>query len=254
VGNPENSTEDFLAVTNSIDKQIEATDAVCRAAHHTKKTKKRVFLSFDEWNVWYKANGPAHTDGKGKFAPHLIEEVYNLEDALVAAGFLNSFIRHADSVKIANIAQIVNVIAPILTRGDDMLLQSIYYPFEMYSKRRNGVSLQTVVEGPGYVSPKHGEVKFVDASSILNGNELNVFLVNRSLTEEMEVEVRLADRSVKKLISGDFVTGNNPKAANTYEKKDLVTSCDHDDVCIKNGVATICIPPLCVYAGTLELG
>ena len=75
-------------------------------------------------------------DGEGKHAPHLIEEVYNLEDALVVAGFLHSFIRHADVVKIANIAQIVNVIAPVLTRGDQMLVQSIFYPFEMFSKRQ----------------------------------------------------------------------------------------------------------------------
>ena len=59
------------------------------------------------------------------------------------AGFLHSFVRHADVVKIANLAQIVNVIAPILTRGDDLLIQSIFYPFEMFSKRRTGVCAAT---------------------------------------------------------------------------------------------------------------
>ena len=83
-------------------------------------------------------------DGKGKEAPHLIEEIYNLEDALVVASFLMSFIRHADSVKIANIAQIVNVIAPILTRGNEMLLQPIYYAFQMVSQRKTGTALRIV--------------------------------------------------------------------------------------------------------------
>ena len=75
------------------------------------------------------------------FAPPLIEEVYNLEDALVVAGFLQSFVRHADVLKIANLAQIVNVIAPILTRKDGLLVQSIYWPFAMMSSRREGTSL-----------------------------------------------------------------------------------------------------------------
>ena len=83
-------------------------------------------------------------------SPHLIEEVYNLEDALVVAGFLNSFIRHADAVKIANLAQVVNVIAPLVTQGNDLLVQSIFHSFRMVSQRRHGVSLRTVVDGPTY--------------------------------------------------------------------------------------------------------
>ena len=133
VGNPKDDTPDYLAVTNSIDRQIEEMDAVCRFVQAKRRSNKRTYLCFDEWNVWYKNR---ETDGEGKFAPHLVEEVYNLEDALVVSGFLNSFVRHADSVRIANIAQIVNVIAPLITRGDDLLVQSIYHPFTMYAGRR----------------------------------------------------------------------------------------------------------------------
>ena len=140
VGNLSGDTTDFLAVTNSIDQQIEEMDAVCRFVQALTRSKKRHYLCFDEWNIWYRAREAEHWNGRGTFAPHLIEEEYNLEDALVVAGFFNSFIRHADVLKIANIAQIVNVIAPILTRGDNLLLQTIYYPFVMYSKRRNGIS------------------------------------------------------------------------------------------------------------------
>jgi alpha-N-arabinofuranosidase len=137
VGNPENDTPDYLAVTNSIDQQIEEMDAVCRYVQAKQHLRRRTYLCFDEWNVWYKN---MQIDGEGKRAPHLMEEVYNLEDALVVAGFLNSFIRHADAVKIANLAQIVNVIAPILTRGDDLLIQPTYYPFKMFSDRREGMA------------------------------------------------------------------------------------------------------------------
>ena len=253
VGNPENDTPEFLAVTNSIDRQIEATDAVCRAVHHTKKTRKRVHLSFDEWNVWYRARHGHHVDGRGKFAPPLLEETYNLEDALVVAGFLNSFIRHADSVKIANLAQIVNVIAPIFTKGDEMLLQSIFYPIEMMSKRRTGTSLQLKVEGPGYTSKKYGEVKSIDASAILNGNQLSLFLVNRDLQKPMEVQIRLADANVIKLVDAEVVTGSDPKMANTFECPALIRSHIHDDITINEGQTTVFVPPMSVYAGTLQL-
>ena len=130
VGNYSGDTLDFLAVTNSIDRQIEETDAACRFVQARRKSRKRAYLCFDEWNVWYKN---MQMDGAGQFAPHLVEEVYNLEDALVVAGFLHSFVRHADMVKIANLAQIVNVIAPILTSDDALLVQSIFYPFAMFS-------------------------------------------------------------------------------------------------------------------------
>ncbi len=96
VGNRQGDTADYLAVTNSIDQQIEEMDAACRYAQAKTRSKKRHYLCFDEWNVWYRTANPEHTNGRGKFAPPLIEEHYNLEDALVVAGFLNSFIRHAE--------------------------------------------------------------------------------------------------------------------------------------------------------------
>jgi len=253
VGNRDDDTPNFLAVTNSIDAQIEASDAVCRSVAATKRLSKRVYLSFDEWNIWYRAREAEHLDGKGKFAPPLLEEQYNLEDALVAAGFLNSFIRHADSVKIANLAQIVNVIAPIFTRGDEMLLQSIFYPIEMYSKRRTGTSLQCRVEGPGYLSKQYGEVKYLDASAILNGDELNVFLVNRDPSHAREIKVRVGDASFKSLVNAEFVHGTDPKATNTFDQPFKVQSCEHDEVCMCNGVLTIELPPLSVYAGTFKI-
>jgi alpha-N-arabinofuranosidase len=253
VGNPDDDTEQYLAVTNSIDRQIEATDSVCCSVWHTKKTKKRIYLSCDEWNVWYRARHGEHLDGKGKFAPHLLEEHYNLEDALVAAGFLNSFIRHADSVKIANLAQIVNVIAPIFTRGDEMFLQTIFYAIELYSHRRTGTSLEVRINGPGYSSGKYGQATYLDASAILNGELLNVFLVNRNLTEPMDVVIDIAGARILSLVDADFLFGTDPKAANTFETPHRVQSCSHEDAIVRDGVATVSLPPMCAYGGTFRL-
>ncbi|MEE8390823.1 MAG: alpha-L-arabinofuranosidase C-terminal domain-containing protein [Anaerolineae bacterium] len=255
VGNSDSDTPDFLAVTNAIDRQIEEMDAVCRFIQAKRRSKKRTCLSFDEWNVWYKN---MEMDGNGQTAPHLIEEVYNLEDALVVAGFLSSFIRHADVVKIANIAQIVNVIAPILTRGDDMLIQSIFYPFEMFSRRREGVSLRLVVDGPTYEGKSNGLVHTIDTSAILNDDKLHVFATNRSLDESASVHVQLADGDITTLDSAELLTGPDAKAANSFEQPDVVVSRSFADagvdVRIVEGEASLELPPLSVAAMTFNIG
>ena len=250
VGNREDSTPDYLAVTNAIDRQIKETDAMCRYVQAKRRSKKRAYLCFDEWNVWYRDR---HGDGEGLFAPHLIEEVYNLEDALVVAGFLNSFIRHADVVKIANLAQIVNVIAPLLTRGDDLLVQSIYYPFEMFYKRRKGTSLRLSIDGPTYVSESYGETSNIDASAILDDGRLHVFATNRSLDDVAVVHLQIADADLETMVSGEMLTGISPQSANSFEDPDVVSSRPFTEAKVANGEATVVLPPLSVTAMTFGL-
>jgi alpha-L-arabinofuranosidase len=252
-GNPKGDTSDYLAVTNSIDQQIEEMDAVCRFVQAKTRSKKRHYLCFDEWNVWYRTMNPENTNGRGKFAPPLIEEHYNLEDALVVAGFLNSFIRHADTVKIANIAQIVNVIAPILTRGDEMLLQSIYYPFAMFACRRDGIAIQPAVTGPGYESPSYGRVNYIDTSAILGDGRLHTFLVNRSISEPAEVEVDHASGKIIAVESAEILCGTNPNTINTYEHPNAVCSRPLSTVKVDNGKASISLPPLSVAAVSFKV-
>lgn len=250
VGNPSDDTLDFLAVTNSIDRQIEEMDAACRFVQACSHSEKRAYLCFDEWNVWYKNS---QGDGEGKFAPHLIEEIYNLEDALVVAGFLNSFIRHADAVKVANLAQIVNVIAPVLTRGDNVLIQSIFYPFEMFSRRRHGVSLRPAVAGPSYESATNGRVNYVDTSAILGDGLLSIFVTNRSQDKSTIVDIACADVELKELADAELLTGPDAKAANSFDQPDVVRSRPFDDVAIASGKAQVNLPPLSLAAMTFRL-
>lgn len=249
VGNPNHDTLDYLAVTNSIDRQIEEMDAVCRFIQAKHRSKKRALLCFDEWNVWYKN---MQMDGEGKFAPHLIEEVYNLEDALVVAGFLHSFVRHADVVKIANLAQIVNVIAPLLTRENEVLTQSIFYPFEMFSKRRTGISLQPVVKGPGYEGATNGRAFYIDSSAILDEDKLHVFLTNRSLNETAEVIV-LADKAIVACESAEIITAPEAKSANSFENPNVVIAKPFDTIHIESHQLQCKLPPLSFAAITLHL-
>ncbi|MBN1563994.1 MAG: alpha-N-arabinofuranosidase [Anaerolineae bacterium] len=253
VGNPANDTPDFLAVTNSIDQQIEEMDAVCRFVQAKHRSKKRAYLCFDEWNIAYRNRGSDDMPKKGVFAPHLAEEIYNLEDALVIAGFFNSFIRHADVLKIANIAQIVNVLGPILTRGDEMLIQTIFFPFEMYTKRRAGIALQTIVAGPTYTGATHGEAHFIDTSAIWDTDTLHVFVTNRALDDTATVDIAVTDQTITALQHADMLTGTNPKAENTFENPYVIQPQPFDAVRIAAGKATLELPPLSVVALTFAL-
>ncbi|GAP06403.1 alpha-L-arabinofuranosidase [Anaerolinea thermolimosa] len=255
VGNPRGDTADYLAVTNTIDRRIEDLDAVCRFVQAKTRSKKRHYLCFDEWNVWYRTTGVEDSRGKGQVAPPLLEEFYNLEDALVVAGFLNSFIRHADAVKIANIAQMVNVIAPIHTRGDQILLQSIYYPLAMFSNRREGgeVALHPVVNGPAYESPSYGEVKYIDVSAILGDGIMHVFMINRSLNEDAVVEINPGGSKFESILSAEVVTGSSPQDRNTYEEPYRVISRSFGAGKVVDGKALVSLPPLSFVAFTLSI-
>jgi alpha-N-arabinofuranosidase len=183
----------------------------------------------------------------------LIEEVYNLEDALVVAGFLHSFIRHADVVRIANLAQIVNVIAPILTRGDALLIQSIFYPFEMFTRRRAGTSLRPVVAGPAYEGRTNGRVHYIDSSAILNGRQLHVFITNRSLDEAIPVHINVADRDIAALEGAELLTGPSAKAHNSFEDPEVIKPRLFSEYAIANGRAELELAPLSVSAMTFRL-
>ncbi len=250
VGNASSDTADYLAVTNSIDRQIEEMDAACRFVQARRRSRKRAYLCFDEWNVWYRNRD---TDGAGCFAPALLEEIYNLEDALVVAGFLHSFLRHASVVRIANLAQIVNVIAPVLTRGEEALIQSIFHPFEMFSKRRGGVSLLPAVSGPSYQSPSYGKASFIDASAALDRDRLSVFATNRSLAEAAPLTITLAGQPIGELESAELLSGAGAKAANSFEDPEAVCCRPFAKAEVAAGAARAELPPLSLTAMTFRL-
>lgn len=253
VGNRAKDSADYLAIAASIDKQIEEMDAACRYVQARRRSKKRHYLCFDEWNVWYKATKPEDMNGAGKFAPHLVEEIYNLEDALVVAQFLNSFLRHADVLKIANLAQIVNVIAPLLTRGEELLVQSLYDVFVMYSQRREGVALLPVVDGPVYESRSYGKTNLIDASAVLGEGLLHVFLTNRSLKAAQRVEIVPGGLTLRGVESAEALWGKDPQLANSFEQPDLLRTKKLEKVQVTGRKAVVNLPPLCAAAITLKV-
>jgi alpha-N-arabinofuranosidase len=220
-GNHSGNSDHYLAEGVEIDQIIHDYRSVIGFVRGQKRSKKNVYLSFDEWNVWYKAMAG---DGGWKVAPHLLEEVYNFEDALVCAQYLMSFIRNADVVKLACIAQLVNVIGPLLTRPDGTLVQSIYYPFLWMSQHVKGVSLQTKIHGPSYKAGERGDVPAMDAAVSYDetNGQVCAVLLNRDRTGPRKVTMKLEDRTFTTLGTAHLLHHNDLKAANSWEHRHVV--------------------------------
>jgi alpha-N-arabinofuranosidase len=187
------------------------------------RSPKKLWLSFDEWNVWYRANTGDAVDGHRQEAPHLLEEVYNLEDALLVGGLINSLMRNADRVKIACLAQLINVIAPIMTDANGILQQTIYYPYSWALQFAKGSVLDLLVQsstyeisGMGHLA--HEDVAHLDVSGSLDHSDgkLALFILNRDLSKAHEVEVVWEDAAPARVISASVLTGDDLKAANTF--------------------------------------
>jgi alpha-N-arabinofuranosidase len=230
----------FLAEGLEIDRILEDYAGLLAYVRGVKMSDKKVFLSFDEWNVWYKDRVG---DGQWSSAPHLIEEVYNLEDALVCAQYLTSFLRHADIVKVACIAQIVNVIAPILTRRDGLLVQSIFHPFRMLAQCARGDSLQPVVSGPTYSAGERGDVPVLDCAACYDPatQSAAVFLVNRDLREDLDVSISLAGGKLARVVGVEELGGGDVKAANSWDHPHAVTPFK-SEAALDDGVARVHVP------------
>ncbi len=251
--NRDNNSQQFLAEGVVIDQVLEDYGAVIRYVRARKKSRKQVCVAFDEWNVWYRKHDEDYA--WWQFAPPLLEEMYNLEDALVVAQYLNSFIRHADLVKIACVAQIVNVIAPILTRPDGILLQSIYYPLALYSAHARGLSLDPVVECPTYEAGELGSVPVLDASASYDAGsgEAAVFLVNRSQEQDAIVNVALTGRELKGVTSVLLLSGDDPKVENSWDNPGVIAPVPGEARMLGSDMVQLRVPALGLAVVCLQL-
>jgi alpha-N-arabinofuranosidase len=222
-----NSSARFLAMNLDMERQIHEISAVCDYVQGLKKTQKQLWLSFDEWNVWYRARSGDAVDGQRTFAPHLLEEVYNLEDALLVGGFLNSLMRQSDRVKVACLAQLVNVIAPLVTNETGVLRQTTYYPYSWALKYARGQVLDLSVTSETYpIKPDGlqadlawgGDVPFIDvtATSDQQNNQVCVFMLNRDLEAERELVLDWRDVTPSRVLACETLTGPDLKAINTF--------------------------------------
>jgi alpha-N-arabinofuranosidase len=232
VGNSQETTGQdsakYLAINLTMDRQIAETVAVCDMVRGHKRSKKQLWLSFDEWNVWYRANKGDDVNGHAKEVPHLLEEVYDLQDALVVGGMVNTLLRNADRVKIACLAQLINVIAPIMTNENGLFRQTIYYPYSWGLQMARGSVLHVLAEGPSYEVSGIGTVPYLDVVGTFTKESGNValFILNRDLKNAHEVEVLWEDGPPARVLHASVLTGDNLKAFNSFEAPKKVVPTD----------------------------
>ncbi len=214
VGNRSNDYYQFMASTNFAEEAIKITEGIIREELSKAKQEKPVYIAFDEYNVWYRASG---NEGN--------EEIYNLEDALVVAGFLNVFVRNAHIVKMANMAQLVNVIAPIFTSKEGLFYQTIFYPMQLFANHCYGTSVSAYVDCPNY-EMKGKDVPYLDVSSAYDeGNKkLIINVVNRNKNSSITTDIlsQFGQFSGKATIYE--VNGKDIKDKNSPEKQLVKTT------------------------------
>jgi alpha-N-arabinofuranosidase len=210
-----------------MDRHIHEIAAVCDYVQALQKSSKRLWLSFDEWNVWYRARDAQATNGRRAAAPRLLEEVYNLEDALLVGGFVNTLLRNSDRVRVACLAQLVNVIAPLVTSDTGVLRQSTYYPYAWALRYARGRVLDLRVEAETYPIrgaglqadfARDGDVPFIDLVATIDepNGQAAVLMLNRDLENEREVVLEWEDVTPTRVLTCETLTGSDLKAFNTF--------------------------------------
>jgi alpha-L-arabinofuranosidase len=245
-GNRDGDTGNFLARSLEMDAFIEEVTATCDYVRAKKRSKKRMMLAFDEWNVWFHSNAQDRQIPPWTVAPSQLEDVYTLEDALVVGCMLVSLLKHVDRVRIACLAQLVNVIAPIMTAtGGGLFRQTIFYPFEQASRYGRGTALDLAPLSPGYDNAEFGEVPFLESVATFDAptETLNIFAVNRSLDTVLGLEGDLRDFSEYRVVEHLVLRHDDIKAFNTMERPDEVVPRAEGDAALEIGALRARLAP-----------
>ena len=248
----------FLASAVNMDRFI---DSVVATADHVKAVRgsdKSINISFDEWNVWYQSRyqevDRITAVEEWPVAPRLLEDTYSVVDAVVFGSLLISLIRHADRVTAASLAQLVNVIAPIMTEpGGPAWRQTTFYPFAVTSRLAQGVTLELKLDCPTYSTGRYGEVPVVDAVATCDAEsgETSVFLVNRSLDEEVTIDIDVRLLGAVTLSHVESLWDDDIHAANTLQDPERVGLRLNETARLEDGTVTITLPPVSWTALTL---
>ena len=226
LGDTTNNLEDYLAKSLTTEHFIHSVVSTCDYVKAKKRSGKKLMLSFDEWNIWYHSLG-SDDERIAKepwgIAPPLLEDIYTMADAAVFGTMLITLLNHADRVKIACLAQLVNVIAPIMTEpnGGKTWLQTIYWPFYHAAQYGHGTVLRTAVSCPKYDSPNFTDVPYLESTVLLDEEQgaLTVFAVNRSLNDSLVLSADLAAFEGCSLIEHVTMYSGDPNVTNGPDKQ-----------------------------------
>jgi len=249
----------FLASAVNMDRFIDSGVATADHVKAVRGSDKSINISFDEWNVWYQSRyqevDRITAVEEWPVAPRLLEDTYSVVDAVVFGSLLISLIRHADRVTAASLAQLVNVIAPIMTEpGGPAWRQTTFYPFAVTSRLAQGVTLELKLDCPTYSTGRYGEVPVVDAVATCDAEsgETSVFLVNRSLDEEVTIDIDVRLLGAVTLSHVESLWDEDIHAANTLRDPERVGLRPNETARLEDGTVTITLPPVSWTALTLS--
>ncbi|MGW2558547.1 arabinosylfuranosidase ArfA [Streptomyces sp. NPDC001514] len=246
----EGDRDSFLASAVDMEAYIENVIATCDHVGARLKSPKRINLSFDEWNVWYVSRFQEESEAsplQWPEAPRLLEDNYSVTDAVVFGSLLIALLRHADRVTVACLAQLVNVIAPIMTEpGGAAWRQTTFFPFAQASRYGRGQVLDVRVESPTYDTAKYGEVALLHATAVRDpqSGAVTVFAVNRSQTEALPLEVALHGLDVTEIVEHCALSDADPEARNTLDEPDRVTPHPAEGTSVRAGVLEAVLEPM----------
>lgn len=226
-GNPKNDLPSYLAQSVDMDNFIKSVVAICDYIKAKKRSKKTINLSFDEWNIWYHSNEKDKQNVPWQEHPPILEDVYNFEDALLFGSLIITLLKNSDRVKIACFAQLVNVIAPIMTqKNGDAWRQTIFYPFMHASNHARGTVLTPMVEVATYDCEGFEAVPFLESIAVHNHQtqELVILAVNRSETQTMDFSAALQGYSVTAVKAFSQMSGFDIKQTNTQANGEVKPS------------------------------
>jgi alpha-N-arabinofuranosidase len=231
--NPHNDVLEFLGNVEIMDRFIKEASSVCDAVAAKRRSSKRMMLSFDEWNVWYKARSDEeHSKPGWPVAPRLIEEIYDLQDALMVGGALITLLNNSNRVKAACLAQLVNVIGPIFTEpGGLAWRQTIFHPFKLVAEHAYGTVLQPKVESAKFETKTAGTSDRLVAAAIHNSDkgEVGLFVLNRTTSEPLDLSIDLRAFPQITGCRGFQIQGPDLLATNTAGRPDKVRPDEHQE-------------------------
>ncbi|MGR3938110.1 arabinosylfuranosidase ArfA [Streptomyces sp. BRA346] len=239
--------DSFLASAVDMESFIENVIATCDHVGARLKSKKKINLSFDEWNVWYQARFHAAEPPNWDEAPRLLEDNYSVTDAVVFGSLLIALLRHADRVTVACLAQLVNVIAPIMTEpGGPAWRQTTFFPFAQASAYGRGRVLQVAVDSPAHETARYGEVPLLHATAVTNEEtgEVTVFAVNRDQHRPLPLEVALHGLALGRVVEHSVLADADPEARNTLADPERVTPHVGAGTALADGVLTATLEPM----------
>lgn len=241
----------FLASASDMDHFIESVVATADHVKAVNGSSKTINISFDEWNVWYLERFQQVDKIEGidnwPTAPRLLEDAYSVADAVVFGNLLISLLKHADRVTSASLAQLVNVIAPIMTEpGGPAWKQTTFFPFALTSKLAKGTALDVKLEAGGYSTEVYGTVPLIDAVATFDAETRTtaVFLVNRSQTEEANVTIDVTSLNGAIVLDAQTLSDVDVYAKNTLDHPDRVGLNRNKSVAVRDGIVAITLPPV----------